>query len=95
MRHSSSKRLGWMGVLAAGVYFVAGATVGSSETGPQCSSAPCTYFEKGQPFPGTCGSKKDDTKACYCFKRDQKAFVDAQLKGEAERPSQVQVGCKQ
>jgi hypothetical protein len=80
-------------IISAAISLTAGGTLLSSDSKPQCSSAPCSYFERGQQFPGTCGVKAGDAKACYCFKRETEQNTPGRG-SKREPPSQLQAGCK-
>lgn len=64
----------------------------NSESRVQCSTSPCTFIEGGREFVGTCGSKKDDTKSCYCFKPGTEGATTDSAEADS-RPAQKQAGC--
>jgi hypothetical protein len=69
--------------LAAAILCTASAfSLTPSTRGVRCTSSRCTYFDdKGRALPGTCGTKKGDSKNCYCIANENKKL------------SQVQRGC--
>lgn len=81
MRLFRGKRVIGPGFMTAALGLSLGFFFDTSASEKHCSSGPCSYFENGKGYPGTCGSLKTDEKNCYCFKNEDKKL------------SQKQAGC--
>lgn len=69
----------WAGLLTATLGVSAPSLLGTHGAGARCKTTPCTYFDKqNKGFDGTCGSKKDDDKNCFCFNRADKKLAQKQ-----------------
>jgi hypothetical protein len=85
MQSLRKNKLLLVGVTSAILCTAAGYMITAASEGNRCKSGECTYFDaNGQRRPGTCGTKQDDNKNCYCIVNDNKKLSQKQLVCSAE-----------
>lgn len=73
-----SGRAFWIELIIGAALIVAGCGLVPGAQGERCKTTPCTYYVSGQPFAGTCGVKKGDSRQCYCIDNSDKTRVEPQ-----------------
>ncbi len=100
MRFGMRDNLLWIGIVTAFAGLAVSGLASGPDAGPQCKSSGCTYVAAdGKTFRGTCGSRQDDDKRCYCTEVVEKTPPDPKNNQEKEKAKekerfQVQAGCQ-